>query len=352
MIYHLSHIDLDGYGCQYMSEQAFGKGNVKFFNSNYGKEIELKLEKILKLIAKRPNEQHTILITDLNLTDEVSDDLSAKIDEIHNVELLLIDHHGTGKNSAEKHDWYHLDTTKCATKLTFEYFEDKLKTKNNYDLIKDISDYVNVTDMWLSDHPDFKKANLLSDLIFSAMRFPRMLEEHNAYLRLSLIENTVKEIKKGNTIRDIESQIISIKEKFLKGRIKEDVFLCQETQLEHKFYRYMYELLIKKEIPTIKIGESTGKVFHDIGSSAFQQISHMYNTEIGDVDFVVHVNDKGSLSFRSIGDDPKNKVDVIAERYFGGGGHPNAAGAKLGENIRNLSYDKALMLMKEKVSNG
>ncbi|EAK6618732.1 DHH family phosphoesterase, partial [Campylobacter jejuni] len=36
-IYHLSHTDLDGYACQFIVNFYFK--NVKFYNSNYGKEI-------------------------------------------------------------------------------------------------------------------------------------------------------------------------------------------------------------------------------------------------------------------------------------------------------------------------
>ncbi|EHD3994754.1 3'-to-5' oligoribonuclease B, partial [Campylobacter jejuni] len=35
-IYHLSHTDLDGYACQFIVKFYFK--NVKFYNSNYGKE--------------------------------------------------------------------------------------------------------------------------------------------------------------------------------------------------------------------------------------------------------------------------------------------------------------------------
>lgn len=37
-IYHLSHTDLDGYGCQMVVKNYFE--SVNFYNSNYGKEIK------------------------------------------------------------------------------------------------------------------------------------------------------------------------------------------------------------------------------------------------------------------------------------------------------------------------
>ena len=44
-VYHLSHTDLDGYGCQLVSQCFFE--NVVFYNANYGKEVLAKIEEIL-----------------------------------------------------------------------------------------------------------------------------------------------------------------------------------------------------------------------------------------------------------------------------------------------------------------
>ena len=47
-IIHLSHTDLDGYGCQYVSRFFLSKRyEMSFYNSNYGKEIEEKFDMIL-----------------------------------------------------------------------------------------------------------------------------------------------------------------------------------------------------------------------------------------------------------------------------------------------------------------
>ena len=45
-IFHLSHTDLDGYGAQFVTNFYFD--NIKFFNSNYGKEINEKFAQILR----------------------------------------------------------------------------------------------------------------------------------------------------------------------------------------------------------------------------------------------------------------------------------------------------------------
>ena len=69
-IYHLSHTDLDGYSCQFVS--SFYLKNVEFYNSNYGKEIDKKMSHI---ISKIGDEKAVILITDLNLTKAQQDEI-------------------------------------------------------------------------------------------------------------------------------------------------------------------------------------------------------------------------------------------------------------------------------------
>lgn len=65
-IYHLSHTDLDGYACQFIVNFYFK--NVKFYNSNYGKEINENFNSIIGDIEKDENfGKAIILITDLNL---------------------------------------------------------------------------------------------------------------------------------------------------------------------------------------------------------------------------------------------------------------------------------------------
>ncbi|HEH4008939.1 TPA: 3'-to-5' oligoribonuclease B, partial [Campylobacter jejuni] len=65
-IYHLSHTDLDGYACQFIVNFYFK--SVKFYNSNYGKEINENFNSIIGDIEKDENfGKAIILITDLNL---------------------------------------------------------------------------------------------------------------------------------------------------------------------------------------------------------------------------------------------------------------------------------------------
>jgi len=117
-IHHLSHTDLDGYSCQLVMQYTpYTKYN---YNANYGAEVKQKLELILENIKKN-NKPAMILISDLNLTADESKWLAHEVKKLNenkfDVELLLLDHHGSGEESANKYEWYYLDTERCATKI-------------------------------------------------------------------------------------------------------------------------------------------------------------------------------------------------------------------------------------------
>ncbi|EJF06303.1 hypothetical protein ThvES_00016140, partial [Thiovulum sp. ES] len=43
-VFHLSHIDLDGYSCQLLSSYIFK--DASYYNSNYGREILSRIDEI------------------------------------------------------------------------------------------------------------------------------------------------------------------------------------------------------------------------------------------------------------------------------------------------------------------
>jgi len=75
------------------------------YNANYGAEVKQKLELILENI-KKAKEKAYILITDLNLTSDESRWLSHEVQKMNansfDVKLQLLDHHGSGAESAKK----------------------------------------------------------------------------------------------------------------------------------------------------------------------------------------------------------------------------------------------------------
>ena len=88
-LFHLSHTDLDGYAAQFVSKFYFQ--NIKFFNSNYGKEIDDKFE----LILSEANSGDIILITDLNITLAQCEKFD-KLCKEKELRLFLLDNHQSG----------------------------------------------------------------------------------------------------------------------------------------------------------------------------------------------------------------------------------------------------------------
>ena len=63
-LFHISHTDLDGYGCQLITKEYFKKGS--FYNANYGLEVKLTLKRVLEEITLFKEEEILFLISDLN----------------------------------------------------------------------------------------------------------------------------------------------------------------------------------------------------------------------------------------------------------------------------------------------
>ena len=128
-LFHISHTDLDGYGCQLISKKIYP--NAVFYNANYGLEVKLFIKDALEKIKLVQKEKEIfLLITDLNLTTDEAKKLNKDVNYLnqngYNIKLQLLDHHGTGKKSAEKFDRYYLDTSMSATKITYNYFKKSL----------------------------------------------------------------------------------------------------------------------------------------------------------------------------------------------------------------------------------
>lgn len=330
IIFHLSHIDLDGYGCQIITENKFGKEKIKYYNANYGLENEMTIKKIYEDVKKYKNKfpKHKVLflITDINLSEGLCEYI-----DIHfifsGVDVYLIDHHVTGKDASEKFSWYLLDERYCATKLTQMFFD-----------VTDLSlfaEYINAQDLWQTSHSYFPKANYIADIAYKGYDFPWMLSDLKHQYKFFTIKEVFKRIKQGLSVRDIQSNFIDIQENFLEGKISNELLYNKNVPIEHKYVRFIYEQIRSMDLPIIDFNGIRGKMFYDIGANVFQQLSHMYNTDKSDVDFIFHVDDGGKVSLRSIGKDIKNNVSIVATKYFHGGGHFNSAGGIIFNSLKN-----------------
>lgn len=120
-LHHLSHTDLDGYSCQMVSAHYFD--SIQFYNSNYGKEINECFNQILASIQTSTSQKHVILITDLNLTMDQAKEFESKVNICDKeIMMFVLDHHKTGQECADAFEWYFLDSSRCATKITYDFF--------------------------------------------------------------------------------------------------------------------------------------------------------------------------------------------------------------------------------------
>ncbi len=344
MTFHISHNDLDGYGCQSITKVAI-KTNIKFFNCNYGKDLELTVSKVLSMIT----EKDYLLITDLNLSEELADKLEEYRRNI-NFKLELIDHHISGKKSAEKYpEWYNLNSNYSATWLTFKRFENNLKEQSDYTELNFLAESINAYDMWLEDSTFIKAGKALNSLINEKHKFPEILNDLcRDYITDMLLDlSSSLNAEFNQPMHYSEGNKYYSERHWFESKLNEDT---KQEAIETVRVMYMAKYVLTQNMhKNIEINGLHGEVHFGL-SSIFQEFSSIRNSS-GEIDFCVNINPKGFMGFRSKGN--KN-VEEIAKKYFSGGGHFNAAGGSLLEEGINkiLTFEEAWEIFNEKLNKG
>lgn len=331
--YHLSHTDLDGYGCQFITSKIFE--NIRYFNSNYGEEIHFRLREILNKIKEESHKNETLfLITDLNLTLDDATLLDSEIKKLNhngfNIKLQLLDHHITGAECRDKFGWYLLDESKSATKITFEFF----KLDESF---KEIVDVINAVDIWIENSKYFEFGKVLQRAVshdskeISTFMFPNEAREYKLF-----IINRAKDIIKDGYIA-FDEQLYFIKKEFLK--------IDKNETLDNLTSNKIVSLLEnKKENLTIFYKNKRCLLTYMIGSISI--IASEFLKRNSEFDFVMDLNFKGTVGFRA-----NNRVDVsqIAKELADGGGHPNASGGRFRNFKEFFSYEDIKIFMIEHI---
>ncbi len=318
-VYHLSHIDLDGYGCQYLTTKCFGK--IECYNANYGPEVTARLEEMVKKIEQDKfiqgdSTERLILITDLNLTTKEGNWIEKEAMRI-GAKLQLLDHHATGANAAERFAWYTLDTSRCATLITYDWLQQHygFDPENEY---ADIVKAINAIDIWKDEDPYFEYGKVMLGMISGAREINRILfpEEDRAF-KLAMIEAAKERISAHEAPIQLDDDLHQIKKAFFKkGTNKTKDNLVAD---------YVTDLLTKdKQRLTIHYKDYKGILGYNVGNTSI--IGNTFLVNNPDYDFYMDVNFRGNFSLRS-----NNKVDVsqMAAQIGNGGGHPNASGGKI-----------------------
>ncbi|BBG65461.1 3'-to-5' oligoribonuclease B, Bacillus type [Hydrogenimonas sp.] len=332
-VYHLSHTDLDGYACQFLTSHCFE--NIKFQNSNYGDEINGRLNIFFDQMLLDPAQDILLLITDLNLSLTQCDFIEKQIEKLQGfkkgvkIDLQLLDHHASGSDSAEKYDWYLLDTSRSATKITYDWLIERFGCEE-IRRYEEIVDAINAIDIWLKEEEGFEFGKVLMGAVASSREVGRALfDEHDRAHKFHLIESADKIIGERNAHIRLDNEMHAIKKAFFsKGR--------DDDTLDNLVADYLTDLLTaRKEELKIYYRDKTGVLTYALPNISV--IGNAFLVANPDIDFILNISPNGSIGLRS-----NNRVDVseIAAALAGGGGHPNASGGRI-QGFRELySYDQ------------
>lgn len=341
-IYHLSHIDLDGYGCQYLTKNCFSNpktSKLESYNANYGPEVKSRLKEIITAIKRekflgKENSEHIILITDLNLTTKEANWLEKEALEI-GAKIQLLDHHGSGEKTAEQFIWYKLDTSKSATFITYQWLQKhhNFDPENNYATIVKA---INAIDIWVSDDELFEFGKVGLGMISGAREINRTLfPSEDRALKLSLIDAMKNYVKKENAHIALDDDLHQLKKAFFKE--------LQDNTKDNLVAIYMTKLLsTAKQRLTIHYRGYKGLLGYNLGNTSI--LGNTFLIENPDYDFYMDINYRGNFSLRS-----NNKLDVskMAEEIGNGGGHPNASGGKIKDYKDSFIYSDIKAFIQE-----
>lgn len=323
-LHHLSHTDLDGYSCQMVSAHYFD--SIQFYNSNYGKEINECFNQILATIQTSTSEKHVILITDLNLTMDQAKEFESKVNICDKeIMMFVLDHHKTGQECADAFEWYFLDSSRCATKITYDFFSE-LYGKD--EKLSHYVDVVNSVDIWLEDKPEFELGKVCMGLVSGAKEVNKIMfpEENSKYI-FSLLTKAQEYFSCKEAHIALDDAIHGIKKSFFTTTTNDT--------LSNLVSAYNVILLTKnRDKMQISYKEYKGILTYNIGNVSV--IGNDFLTANPDLDFFMDITSKKTISLRSNG-----KVDVskIAAQIANGGGHHNASGGLLSNFKDAFIYD-------------
>ena len=330
IIHHLSHIDLDGYSCQLV--MRYTPYTTCNYNANYGAEVVERLEQILEAL-KNSDDDAIILITDLNLTADEAKWLNEEVEKLvekgRRIEINLLDHHGSGEESARRYGWYYLDTGRCATKITYDY------AKEHYALdepvwMESFVNIVNAVDLWKQhDVENFEYGKVCMRLITETRELNRVIfaEEDREY-KLTLLTGAAEMVDTPNAPIVLDEAIHKMKKAFFTDG--------DDNTLDNLATKHIVSLLGSKQSEmTIYYKGYKGFLSYGVGNTSI--IGNGFLTTYPEYDFIVDISPRGTMSLRA---DNNVNVSLIAKEWANGGGHPNASGGRIQGFKEQYRYDK------------
>ncbi|WP_300450250.1 3',5'-cyclic-nucleotide phosphodiesterase [uncultured Helicobacter sp.] len=356
-VFHLSHTDLDGYGCQFIAKEFFL--HIAFYNANYGKEVLVRLNSILDSIvhsvllpesllaakfgktpknapdSKKPQEKYLVLVTDLNLTLSEANYLNERIGELKiagfNIEILLLDHHISGQECADKYEWYHLDALRSASKITFDtlFQSYPLLDSTRLNWISHLSSMINSVDIWLEDGYKFDFGKVAMGAISGSFELNRFMfdKEHRDY-KFAIIESMRDFIELPQGEVAFDNALYEIKKRILGGDPQNQTMDTIISNAQVKL------LSTKKRLCTIYYDDKKGFLSYSMGGISI--LANLFLRCNPEYDFYLDVNPRGNISLRANGN---CDVSAMSRELFNGGGHKNASGGKIEGFKESFAYD-------------
>ncbi len=331
-IYHLSHIDLDGYGCQLVMN--YTPYTIISYNANYGAEVLERLNEILEAI-RTDHHDAIILISDLNLYPDEARMLDSEVQKLaekgRKIDIVLLDHHGSGAESEKKYAWYYLDTSRCATKIVYDYAREHFGLKDREpQWLHDFVEVINAVDLWHQEDVDnFEYGKVCMRLITETRELNRvMFSDEDRNYKLTLLKQAAALRKDSQSHIELDANI---------HRFKKSFFIdSDDNTLDNLATAKVVSLLgSKRETMTIYYKGYRGFLSYGVGNTSI--IGNGFLLTYPEYDFIVDVSYRGTMSLRA-----NNGVDVslIAKEWANGGGHPNASGGRIQGFKEQFRYDK------------
>ena len=348
-ITQLTHHDLDGYGASTVVGLRADVDRVVHVSrySDVGPVVAAELHRLA-----RAAEPEMVLMTDLGLEpvavafikDVVA--LNARRDVERRHRLVVLDHHASSldqlaagglKPDVEVSEpWPALkriatgdaavtvliDDTRCATRLAHDHAE--LYAARGADpAVRDalavLVEAIDAVDLWRKDRPIFRQAQVLDEVFWDNVSgfVPLGHSWHDRFIG-DLLLGMAARLGGGATPAAIERDAGT-----LRARIVDEALAGRPGDDPDATTRTRIAALLATAPELFARLKSGAKLSFGLDAGTFQRVSDVIMVS-GDATLVVNVARSGSMSFRSV-----DGTALEAARMFRGGGHRDAAGARL-----------------------
>lgn len=287
-VHQFTHTDLDGVGCAVVAHAVFPAATTQYVEYD---DVDIKILSWLDA-KKHDGDKLMLLITDIApVSSVVVERLTALAAGVGPVVVCCYDHHKTSVERLANVPWFHGNTQRCGTVLTYNALLAEAASSDAERLValNDFSHAVDAYDRWLVGHPLRSRGEDLNRLCWALGR-----------------EEFVRRFAQSPTA-DSDGEL-----RFLSSVLREK---------ERRETRAAVDRQLKRKLYVDEKGYRFGILDSGGNPSA---IGHLYLQDKPEADYVMLINiSMGNVALRS----REGGVDVsqVAKAY-GGGGHPTAAG--------------------------